>query len=44
MEAYVNGMTGKKGFALVKNEKRIWGCVQKTHLSAFSNLDRAELN
>ena len=25
MEAYVNGMTGKKSFALVKNGKRIWG-------------------
>ena len=25
MEAYVNGITGKKSFALVKNGKRIWG-------------------
>ena len=25
MEAYVNGITGKKSFALVKNRKRIWG-------------------
>ena len=25
MEVYVNGITGKKSFALVKNEKRIWG-------------------
>jgi len=25
MEAYVNGITGKKSFALVKNKKRIWG-------------------
>jgi hypothetical protein len=25
MEVYVNGITGKKSFALIKNEKRIWG-------------------
>ena len=25
MEVYVNGITGKKSFALVKNQKRIWG-------------------
>jgi len=25
METYVNGITGKKSFALVKNRNRIWG-------------------
>jgi len=25
METYVNGITGKKSFALIKNGKRIWG-------------------
>ena len=31
MEAYVNGITGKKSFALVKNRKRIWGYDNYRH-------------
>ncbi len=25
MEVYINGLTGKKSFALTGNEKRVWG-------------------
>jgi hypothetical protein len=25
MEVYINGLTDKKSFALIENEKRIWG-------------------
>jgi len=41
MEVYVNGITGKKSFALIKNEKRIWGYdnYRYWHHHPFKNPD-----
>ncbi len=39
MESYLNGITGKRSFALVKSGKRIWGCdnYRYWHYHPFSN-------